>query len=1249
GSQSLCFGSKSVRGGVDTYDCQCGEYNFTNPSSDVGISSLNSMSQIANLIYGYAQSTYNTVNNNNPKNSETTIETNGSSVDMDKVCQVLSTTNTDQSTCIPAVSIWSYAANYMQFVSQTQSGQIDTSSTSNTSACAWAKSAGEQGWIMAASYYADLVRIGGACTTPNTVTELKYFLPKATGSNIITCNGVGSCKKRPCMTDASGYNNDLCKISYLDERVQSNWNSLYKSSTDDSNWTGNGMLQNMYANGSSNDKPAGIGYLESISTSSWYTDSTDSITTDTFDDYYNVMLNSFLKNFAINTAYEPDSVGYDIMTGGGQRFIVNGTATLVTYVIGEILGINIYSGQKPSDIFSYDVMDAGPPNPNSNCSTCYAGGTASYYSGLCYESESSSSCINGKGYGLFGQVAKEHAGEVYVDPLTSVATIGRNILKYTLGYQTNLIDNIFVGLRNFTTEIIETVIPTILVLSIPGFFGLFGGQTTMMFAASAMALVEILFKTHMILLFSYMPLAIALTIMFFTIGLMLGVYLPFLPYLLFTAGVISWFISVVEAMVAAPLVAMGVTHPKGHELMGRSEQALILLLSVFIRPSTMIIGFIAAIALSYASMYMLNLTFAYVFTEGLSSALAANSGYGTAILGGLLYVIIYAYSCYAILSQTYSLIFQVPDKVMRWIGMPRDTTGRDAMALAGGVKSGTMESGGGAAKEGVKGSMDQAKKGAPDLAALSELRFDVSKYEEKKAEDGDAEANDDKPKNDDDGISGHTMADTILDTVGGVKIQGAAENPTNADSSTPDNDSTSSSDKDQTSSLDRDSFIGLAAQGVGDNPGGSRGGSDDGEGGNVQTEEGSPTSDSRVSDSRVSDSTSDSTVSNSTDSDSTVAMQSLAGGESGKAGEAAGTKTTEAPKTTVLTTDPKQVKDASTPTNSVEPTTKPDSTVEPTTKPDSTVEPTITPDSTPINAVEPTTPDSTTTNAVVPPTAPDSTANKDATPINSAVVPVSGSSEETKDGKIMTSNAEKITAEDGSKITSDSDPKAEEIIKGVTALGLGAEGESTQNTVDEKSTQNTVDEEPIQKTVDEDKHKEKPASSRQDRIKAFQDKVVSPETKRYVAEIMKKRALYGASTPEERQKITETIKKYTGIDVGNKAKSANTKTTEMPNTTSVLKTESPQVKTENPYDKLVEGVNKDARPSGPVETTPGSSDKKPEDRTIVTSNAGKGAEQAASDKAAGEIAAKQAAVKQAAATKQQAGKKAQSDDDDKSK
>ncbi len=94
-----------------------------------------------------------------------------------------------------------------------------------------------------------------------------------------------------------------------------------------------------------------------------------------------------------------------------------------------------------------------------------------------------------------------------------------------------------------------------------------------------------------------MPLLIAWVGVMTTIGFTTAYYIPILPYMIFTFGALSWLISVIEAMVAGPIIALGVTHPEGHDAFGKADQAIMILVNVFLRPSMMIIGYIAAIAL----------------------------------------------------------------------------------------------------------------------------------------------------------------------------------------------------------------------------------------------------------------------------------------------------------------------------------------------------------------------------------------------------------------------------------------------------------------------------------------------------------------------------------------------------------------------------------------------------------------------------------------------------------------------------
>ncbi|VEG91047.1 type IVB secretion system protein DotA [Legionella spiritensis] len=120
------------------------------------------------------------------------------------------------------------------------------------------------------------------------------------------------------------------------------------------------------------------------------------------------------------------------------------------------------------------------------------------------------------------------------------------------------------------------------------------------------------------LLAMVMPLLAAWLATMVSIGFVTAYYIPMLPYMIFTFGTIAWLIAVIEAMVAAPIVALGVTHPEGHEAFGKGEQAIMILLNVFLRPAMMIIGYISGIALSYVSVWVINAGFsnAISFIQG---------------------------------------------------------------------------------------------------------------------------------------------------------------------------------------------------------------------------------------------------------------------------------------------------------------------------------------------------------------------------------------------------------------------------------------------------------------------------------------------------------------------------------------------------------------------------------------------------------------------------------------------------------
>lgn len=148
-------------------------------------------------------------------------------------------------------------------------------------------------------------------------------------------------------------------------------------------------------------------------------------------------------------------------------------------------------------------------------------------------------------------------------------------------------------------------------------------------------------------------------------GAIAGYYLPLIPYFLFTVGALAWLFLVIEAMVAAPILALGIIHPEGgHDIWGKSEQGITMLLGIFLRPALMIIGFVAASVLIYIAFNMVNGGF-YTAISSLSLGVVGV----TAML--LIYIGVITFMCH----QCFKLIYKLPDQILRWIGGTPETAG----------------------------------------------------------------------------------------------------------------------------------------------------------------------------------------------------------------------------------------------------------------------------------------------------------------------------------------------------------------------------------------------------------------------------------------------------------------------------------------------------------------------------------------------------------------------------------------------
>lgn len=179
-------------------------------------------------------------------------------------------------------------------------------------------------------------------------------------------------------------------------------------------------------------------------------------------------------------------------------------------------------------------------------------------------------------------------------------------------------------------------------------------------------------------------------------GVTMSFIIPMMPFILWIMAVTGYFIMVVEAVVAAPLWALGILRPEGTGLAGQHGQygwnfALSLLLS----PVLMVFGY-------FLGMTIFRITIA-LFDLGIHQALSGVMGGGilTLFAAVIVYGAMMAGVYLMIIERSFSLVSELPSRVLRWMGSHVD-------GLAdGGLSRGAVAAGaafaGKAAHSGVTG------------------------------------------------------------------------------------------------------------------------------------------------------------------------------------------------------------------------------------------------------------------------------------------------------------------------------------------------------------------------------------------------------------------------------------------------------------------------------------------------------------------------------------------------------------------
>jgi len=149
-------------------------------------------------------------------------------------------------------------------------------------------------------------------------------------------------------------------------------------------------------------------------------------------------------------------------------------------------------------------------------------------------------------------------------------------------------------------------------------------------------------------------------------GFMLKFYLPLIPFIRVLFAVLTWIISVFEAVMMVPIAALAHLSSQSEGLaQGQAEAAWKLWLNILLRPVLTVIGFVGAMLVFNAFTSYVNGVFADMYRNQESTGLDV-------LVRWVVYSVLYCFIMYSIANTVFKMLDLIPDALGRWFGVPKD-------------------------------------------------------------------------------------------------------------------------------------------------------------------------------------------------------------------------------------------------------------------------------------------------------------------------------------------------------------------------------------------------------------------------------------------------------------------------------------------------------------------------------------------------------------------------------------------------
>ena len=123
-------------------------------------------------------------------------------------------------------------------------------------------------------------------------------------------------------------------------------------------------------------------------------------------------------------------------------------------------------------------------------------------------------------------------------------------------------------------------------------------------------------------------------------------------------ALIGWVFLAVEAVVASPLIALGLAHPNSQQFFGASEPSIGMFLMLYLRPTLIGIGYIIASILAYLALLYLNAGIVLLLDSNLTVQVNGASLFEISKFFAL--ILVYSYTAFIVIIQAYSFIGAFP-------------------------------------------------------------------------------------------------------------------------------------------------------------------------------------------------------------------------------------------------------------------------------------------------------------------------------------------------------------------------------------------------------------------------------------------------------------------------------------------------------------------------------------------------------------------------------------------------------------